>query len=61
MNKLNDERKKNLESALFEKGATKKFLSDINDVQELIFLINLLNERSDISVVCYMQYSSESI
>lgn len=61
MNKLNDERKKNLESALFEKGATKKFLSDINDVQELIFLINLLNERSDKNVGFNIQDSSESI
>jgi len=47
MNKITDERKQILKSALFEKGATKKFLADIDDIQELIFLITLLNECSE--------------
>ena len=50
MNILTDERKNFLESALLEKGATKKFLSDIDNLQELIFLIAVLNERSDKNV-----------
>lgn len=61
MNKLNDERKLFLESALLEKGATKKFLADIDDIQELIFLITLLNERSDKNVGFNIEDSSELI
>lgn len=61
MNKLNDERKQFLETALLEKGATKKLLADIDDIQELIFLITVLNERSDKNVGFKIEDSSELI
>ncbi|MDE5946284.1 MAG: SseB family protein [Oscillospiraceae bacterium] len=44
MNTITDERKQIIKSALFEKGATKKMLADIDNIQEIIFLITELKE-----------------
>lgn len=44
MNIITDERKQILKSALFEKGATKKMLTNIDSIQEIIFLITELKE-----------------
>ncbi len=61
MNTLTDERKQFLKSALLEKGSTKKFLSDIDNIQELIFLITVLNELSDKNVGFNIEDSRELI
>lgn len=58
---LNDERKQNLKDALFQKGATKKFLADIDDIQELIFLIASLNKCPDKNVGFNIDDSRELI
>jgi hypothetical protein len=61
MNTISDERKETLKSVLFEKGATKKMLADIEDIQELIFLIVTLNECTDKNVGFNIDDSRELI
>lgn len=61
MNTLTDEKKQALKAALFERGATKKFLADISDTQELIFMIALLEDCSDKNVGFNINDSRELI
>ena len=60
MNIITDERKQQLKDMLFERGATKKMIADL-DIQELIFLIASMNECTDKNVGFNMDDSKELI